>query len=166
MGSNSWPTRAFTVPTTATDPMLPLALMKTGRPRTRRDGHEQSYDPRGKLIGDLLKGTVPLSGALLANRPHRWVPQTYMLAGSPMGKRLVLQEHPARTTKSPSKMDNSSADAHDIVQRGNLGGNTIQIIPCIDALILIDFDAVFPAGKVDGVLGVTVLERNEMHAIA
>ena len=62
-------------------------------------------------------------------------------------------------------MDNSCADAYDLVQRSNLGGSTIQIIPRIDALVLIYLDAIFTAGQVDGILGVTVLERNEMHAI-
>ena len=62
-------------------------------------------------------------------------------------------------------MDNSCADAYDLVQRSNLGGSTIQIISRIDALVLIYLDAIFTADQVHGILGVTVLERNEMHAI-
>ena len=53
-------------------------------------------------------------------------------------------------------MDNSCADAYDLVQRSNLGGSTIQIISRIDALVLIYLYAVFPADQVDGILGVTV----------
>ena len=65
-------------------------------------------------------------------------------------------------------MDNSCADAYDLVQRSNLGGSTIQIIPRIDALVLIYLDAVFPADQVDGILGVTVLDekRNARDPVA
>jgi hypothetical protein len=32
----------------ATDPMLPLALMKTGRPGTHRDGYERTFELKSK----------------------------------------------------------------------------------------------------------------------